>query len=105
MNLVAQVDELLHGADRDFGGARLTQPCTQLLEPESEVEDLVEAMDIEVLEGEFHTVGGLVFRELGRVPVRGEAFDYGGLRFEILDADDRRVNRVRVSPAETVENA
>jgi CBS domain containing-hemolysin-like protein len=46
-----------------------------------------------------------VFRELGRVPVRGEAFDYGGLRFEILDADDRRVNRVRVSPAETVENA
>lgn len=76
-----------------------------LVSGKAEVEDLVEAMDIEVLEGEFHTVGGLVFRELGRVPVRGEAFDYGGLRFEILDADDRRVNRVRVSPAETVENA
>jgi CBS domain containing-hemolysin-like protein len=72
----------------------------------AEIEDVAEALGIETPEGEFHTVGGLVFRELGRVPVRGESFECGGLRFDILDADERRVHRVsvrRVVVAETTE--
>jgi len=62
----------------------------------AEIEDVAAAVGVDVPEGEFHTVGGLVFRELGRVPVRGESFEYGGLQFDILDADERRVHRVSV---------
>lgn len=62
----------------------------------AEIEDVAEAIGVEIAEGEFHTVGGLVFMELGRVPVRGESFEYGALRFDILDADERRVHRVSV---------
>ncbi len=72
----------------------------------AEIEDLAEAIGVEVAEGEFHTVGGLVFSKLGRVPVRGERFEYSGLRFDILDADERRVHRVgvcRIQPAEPAE--
>jgi len=72
----------------------------------AEIEDVAEAIGVEVAEGDFHTVGGLVFTELGRVPVSGESFEYGGLRFDILDADERRVHRVgvsRVAPAEPPE--
>ena len=43
------------------------------------------------------TLGGLVFRLVGRVPLRGELIPHGsGLEFEITDADPRRIRRVRV---------
>lgn len=43
------------------------------------------------------TVGGLVFTLLGRIPLPGERVDIpGGLEFEILDSDRRRVKRLRV---------
>jgi CBS domain containing-hemolysin-like protein len=50
------------------------------------------------------TLGGLVFSMLGRVPVRGELVRHdSGLEFEILEADPRRVKKIRIhtgAPAE-----
>jgi len=43
------------------------------------------------------TLGGLVVALAGRVPIRGELIAHGsGLEFEVVDADPRRVKRVRV---------
>ena len=43
------------------------------------------------------TVGGLVFTLAGRVPARGEVISHGsGMEFRILDADARRIRRLRV---------
>jgi magnesium and cobalt transporter len=43
------------------------------------------------------TLGGLVFTLAGRVPRRGEVIHHPrGLEFEVLDADPRRVKRLRV---------
>jgi len=43
------------------------------------------------------TLGGLVFMLAGRVPKRGEVIAHpGGIEFEVLDADPRRVKRLRV---------
>jgi magnesium and cobalt transporter len=55
---------------------------------------------------EVETLGGLVFFVAGRVPSRGELITHSaGLEFEVLDADPRRVKRVRVrrmtSPVDT----
>jgi len=46
------------------------------------------------------TLGGVVFSILGRIPVRGElvsADELPGLEFEVLDADPRRIKRVKVA--------
>ncbi len=44
------------------------------------------------------TLGGLVFAIAGRVPGRGEVMRHpSGIEFEILDADPRRIKRLRVS--------
>jgi CBS domain containing-hemolysin-like protein len=43
------------------------------------------------------TIGGLVSELAGRIPKTGEVFDENGLRFEVLDSTERRVDRVRVS--------
>ncbi|MEN0652924.1 MULTISPECIES: hemolysin family protein [Hyphobacterium] len=48
-------------------------------------------------EDDFETLGGLVFTLAGRVPERGEVIPHpGGLEFEVLDADPRRIKRVRI---------
>lgn len=48
-------------------------------------------------EDEIDTLGGLIFMLTGRVPVRGEVIPHeSGAEFEIIDADPRRVKRVRL---------
>ena len=48
------------------------------------------------------TLGGLIATLAGRVPVRGEIVAHSsGLEFEILDADPRRIKRLRIHPADT----
>ncbi len=44
------------------------------------------------------TAAGLVTAFLGRVPAPGEEFDIEGVRFRILDADRKRVLRIRIGP-------
>ena len=57
--------------------------------------DFTQAKDIDAEEVE--TLGGLVFMLAGRVPVRGEVIQHPqGAEFEVIDADPRRVKRLRV---------
>jgi CBS domain containing-hemolysin-like protein len=67
------------------------------------------SMDVDVLadlfgtkpEGtESATVAGLVSELAGHIPRRGETVDDGGLRFEVLEATDRKVERVRITTAQ-----
>jgi putative hemolysin len=46
----------------------------------------------------YQTAGGLVMARLGRLPRAGDRFDFAGLRFEVLDMDRRRVDKVLVAP-------
>jgi CBS domain containing-hemolysin-like protein len=56
------------------------------------------AIDDEV-EQDIDTVGGLVISLLGRVPQRGEIVAHpAGFEFEVLDADPRRIRRLRIRP-------
>ncbi|MEB3183890.1 MAG: hemolysin family protein [Cyanobacteriota bacterium] len=47
--------------------------------------------------GDFHTVGGFAMHRLGRIPRTGELFEADGLRFEIVDMDGNRVDKLLVS--------
>lgn len=49
-------------------------------------------------DSESTTVGGLVSEAAGRIPQTGEVIERYGVRFEILAATDRRIERVRVGP-------
>ena len=53
---------------------------------------------------EIDTLGGLVFAITGRVPVRGEIVRHpgSGLEFEVLDADPRRVKKLRIDPTRMI---
>jgi CBS domain containing-hemolysin-like protein len=48
-------------------------------------------------DGEIDTLGGLLVTMAGRVPARGELLRHGsGVEFEVLDADPRRVKKIRI---------
>jgi CBS domain containing-hemolysin-like protein len=68
------------------------------------VKELEELFTVEFEEREFDTVGGLVVHGFGRVPSPGERKQIQGLEVEVLQADRRRVYKVRVrGPAEPGE--
>jgi CBS domain containing-hemolysin-like protein len=46
---------------------------------------------------DYETVAGFVLARLGRIPQKGEVITEGGLRVQVLDADERRVKRVRLA--------
>ncbi|MFI5357794.1 MAG: hemolysin family protein [Opitutales bacterium] len=50
-------------------------------------------------EAEFQTAGGFVVTQFGRIPAAGDHFDWGGWRFEVIDMDRQRVDKLLISPA------
>jgi putative hemolysin len=48
---------------------------------------------------EFQTLGGFVVTQFGRIPAAGDWFEWGGWRFEVVDMDRRRVDKVLVAKA------
>ena len=58
--------------------------------------DLRELPDEET--GAFRTLGGFVVTYLGRIPGSGDAFEWNGFRFEVMDMDGKRVDKVLVTP-------
>ena len=67
-----------------------------------ELEEIAAAIgpDFDIAEqvDEVDTLGGLIFSALGRIPVRGEVVQaLPGFEFHILDADPRRIKRVRIT--------
>jgi putative hemolysin len=48
-------------------------------------------------EEEYETLGGFVMLQLGRIPEAADTFEWNGLCFEVVDMDDKRVDKVLVS--------
>jgi len=47
-------------------------------------------------ENRYQTVGGFVMTHLGRIPSIADTFEWGGMRFEVVDMDEHRVDKVLV---------
>jgi putative hemolysin len=63
--------------------------------PVEEVERLLGRKNMASNE-DYHTLAGFILWQLGRVPSIGERLEWEGLRFEIIDMDGRRIDRVLV---------
>ena len=54
-----------------------------------------ELLGVKLPEGEYETLGGFIFEQLGRIPRKGESFRYENCQVTILEASERAVTRVR----------
>ncbi|PRD44227.1 magnesium/cobalt efflux protein [Phyllobacterium phragmitis] len=79
-----------------------------IVDARADLEELAEKIGPSFVVGEHgedvDTVGGLIFSVLGRIPIRGEVVqavtDY---EFHVLEADPRRIRKVRIVPLRTAE--
>ena len=74
---------------------------------QTELAEIADRFRVSVEGEEYSTVGGLVLSVLGHVPTKGEKAEKNGVAFEVLDANERTVLKVRMTlPAEApdVEN-
>lgn len=62
-----------------------------------DVDRLQDLFDLRLEPRDATTVGGLVSEMMGRIPRPGETIEEDGLRFEILESTDRKIEKVRVS--------
>ncbi|HEY2497423.1 MAG TPA: hemolysin family protein [Candidatus Angelobacter sp.] len=85
--------EISHDIVREGDGAYVIQGSV-------DVGRLQDLFDIRFDSRDTATVGGLVSAIAGRIPQPGEVMEDEGLRFEILESTDRKVEKVRVSRAE-----
>ncbi len=71
-----------------------------LLDGLLKIDILKDLLDIKELPDEsragYQTLGGVVMSQFGDIPVSGQFFDWDGLRFEVVDMDKRRVDKVLV---------
>jgi putative hemolysin len=72
------------------------QDGSYLVDGSAEIRKVELLYNKEVQADDFTTVAGLLISELGHLPRVGERLSLKGLEFEVVDADNKRVNRVRL---------
>ena len=71
--------------------------CTVEVDAKIRIEELADYFDIEMESNkDVDTVGGLVFSLLGYMPKKGQVIEHEQLRFTVLDAERRKINRLKV---------
>ncbi len=61
------------------------------------VDEVNEMLGVKFPEGDdYETIGGFVFSAMGKIPHNGEQLTHGGARITILEAEDRKINRLRI---------
>lgn len=69
------------------------------------VDEFLELFEIKEMPGEhrgsYQTLGGFVITHLGRIPTAADYFEWQGMRFEVMDMDGNRVDKVLVVPMQT----
>ena len=65
----------------------------------TEIGKIERLFDMEIEDDDFTTIAGLVINQVGKVPVPGEHLQFRGLEVDVLEADERRIGRLRVKRA------
>ncbi len=74
---------------------------TVLVRGEVNIEDVNEALDIDLPEGqEFETIAGFIFNRAGRLVEEGEEITYDGVRITVEDVENTRIMMARLTKLE-----
>jgi len=109
--LEAIVGDLPAQGRRDAPGARQRDDGSWLIDATLAIGEVKRMFKLDTLphedEADFQTLGGFVMTHFGRIPAAGDYFDHAGWRFEVVDMDRHRVDKVLVmkTPAAAAEKA
>ena len=92
-----------HDVDDDSFVKQL-EPDSFHVKANTTIEDFNEYFSLSLSDDEFDTVGGIVLQAFGHLPELGESIEVAGLKFEILNADSRRLRLLRVDTPQPIEH-
>lgn len=83
------------GHDEEDAYIRQRENGTWLVDDQTDIDELADALGEDFGEADgFHTIAGLVLHQLSRVPDEGEILQLGRFEVEIIDMDDRRIDKL-----------
>lgn len=93
------LSEIVEGIGTDEPQATQRQDGSWLLDGKLTIDDFKEIFNVRDLPEEegYETLGGFIMSSLGRIPQPTDRFEWNGLRFEVMDMDGRRVDKVLVT--------
>jgi putative hemolysin len=99
LTLTDVLEEIVGQIEAEEPQATQRQDGSWLLDGMLEVDEFKEIFNLQGLphEDEYETLSGFVMMTLGRVPQQSDQFEWHGLRFEVIDMDGRRVDKVLVT--------
>ena len=93
--LVGEIDD-----EYDMNAPPMIKPIdgdTLEVDARVHIDEVNEELEIELPDDEdYETIGGFVFSELGKIPEKGEEFHYRNIHVVVLEAEPRRINRLRI---------
>jgi len=105
LTIVDLIEEIVGEVGPEEPQATQRKDGSWLLDGMLSVDDFKEIFNIRKLpdEEEYETLGGFVMTQLGHIPKAADQFEWNGLCFEVVDMDEKRVDKVLVStvPART----
>lgn len=106
---VVGASQLGHSGNEEHPPIVAREDGSWLVDGALSTDDLRELLHLDRLPGEqeheFRTAAGMVMAALGHIPQVGEVFAWRGIRFEVVDLDGARIDKLLVMPAPRIEAA
>ena len=91
--IVGEIDDEYDVEDDDF---EKVNECTSIVRGKVDIEDVEERLNIELPEGPYESIGGLIIHSLGRLPQNGESVKIGDIELIVESAGMRRIKKIKV---------
>jgi magnesium and cobalt transporter len=98
--IVGEIQDEYDSNEETF--VQMLEPNRYLINARLDLYTLAKLLDVELPEDDADTLGGLIYSELGHVPVVGEAVEVAGWRFTVLSLEGRRIENVRAEAIEPI---
>ncbi|MDO8289889.1 MAG: hemolysin family protein [Parvibaculum sp.] len=102
----AMIGDLSDHAVDDHPGIHVRDDGSYIIDGFVSVDEVRRALEITKLPGdeqaEVNTLAGVMFNWFGRLPREGDYFGWNGYRFEIVDMDGPRIDKVMIVPAQNI---
>jgi putative hemolysin len=92
--IVGNIHDELESADQDV---EIVDEKNVMVSGQAEIDEVNELLDAHIHTKDFNTIGGFVFGLFGRMPRVGEQLRYKDLKFEILELDGRKIDKIKIT--------
>jgi putative hemolysin len=99
-NLLEEIVGELSGSAAEEEAVILQEDGSWLVDGSVSVDELAEVLELESLgenHGDYHTLAGFILKLAGDIPKTGDSFSWGAFRFQVVDRDGNRIDKVLIS--------